>query len=120
MRFINRQTTNPNRKTLNVTSVNYDPNTGELSSLIVDESNNDGPVIVEGTKLNANNLNPHRAIGAEQVCAYLRGEIDRKTAIENWITKTNQYAKRQRTWFRTQFFADLTIDHIPNNDDLDV
>ena len=57
MRFINRQTTNPNRKTLNVTSVNYDPNTGELSSLIVEESNNDGPVIVEGTKLNATNLN---------------------------------------------------------------
>ena len=47
MRFINRQTTNPNRKTLNVTSVNYNPNSGELSSLIVEESNNDGPVIVE-------------------------------------------------------------------------
>ena len=51
----------------------------------------------------------NRAIGASQLCKYLRGEITMDEAVENWITKTNQYAKRQRTWFRTQFNADETI-----------
>jgi len=50
-----------------------------------------------------------RAIGASQLCQYLRGEITMDDAIQNWITKTNQYAKRQRTWFRTQFNADEII-----------
>ena len=57
MRFINRVVTNPNRKTLNVQDITYNQNTGEISSLVVDEVNNDGPVITEGTKLNATNLN---------------------------------------------------------------
>ena len=51
----------------------------------------------------------NRAIGAAQLCAYIRGEISKDDAIQNWITKTNQYAKRQRTWFRTQFNADEII-----------
>ena len=50
-----------------------------------------------------------RAIGASQLCAYIRGEISKDDAIQNWITKTNQYAKRQRTWFRTQFNPDEII-----------
>lgn len=54
----------------------------------------------------------NRAIGAAQLCAYLRGEITMDVAIENWITKTNQYAKRQRTWFRTQFKPDEIITKI--------
>lgn len=54
MRFINRETQNPNRKTLDVLDIAYDSN-GEISSIIVDEANNDGPVITEGTKLNAIN-----------------------------------------------------------------
>ena len=53
-----------------------------------------------------------RAIGAAQLCAYLRGEISMDDAVQNWITKTNQYAKRQRTWFRTQFNADEIIEKI--------
>ena len=53
-----------------------------------------------------------RAIGAAQLCQYLRGEITMDMAIENWITKTNQYAKRQRTWFRTQFQPDEIITKI--------
>lgn len=53
-----------------------------------------------------------RAIGASQLCKYLRGEIDMDSAVQNWITKTNQYAKRQRTWFRTQFNADEVITKI--------
>ena len=78
----------------------------------------DGGALTEAEYIIKNNFDPRRAIGAEQLCAYLRGEITRDAAIENWITKTNQYAKRQRTWFKTQFFADLTINHIPNEDDL--
>ena len=54
----------------------------------------------------------NRAIGASQLCKYLRGEITMDDAIQNWITKTNQYAKRQRTWFRTQFDADETITRV--------
>ena len=50
-----------------------------------------------------------RAIGAMQLCEYLRGNISRDACIENWITKTRQYAKRQRTWFRTQLHADITL-----------
>ena len=53
-----------------------------------------------------------RAIGAAQLCQYLRGEITMESAIENWITKTNQYAKRQRTWFRTQYKPDEIITKI--------
>ena len=53
-----------------------------------------------------------RAIGAAQLCKYLHGEISMDNAIKNWITKTNQYAKRQRTWFRTQFSADEIITKI--------
>jgi len=67
-----------------------------------------------------NNLNPNRAIGAGQLCDYLMGKITLDTAIENWIVKTNQYAKRQRTWFKTQFVADTIINHIPNDDDLNI
>lgn len=63
-----------------------------------------------------NNLNPNRAIGAVQLCDYITGKITRDAAIENWITKTNQYAKRQRTWFKTQFTPDVTINHISSDD----
>lgn len=56
--------------------------------------------------------NENRAIGAHQLCSYLRGEITKEKCIENWIVKTNQYAKRQRTWFRTQFAADEEITSI--------
>ena len=57
MRFENRETTNPNRKTLSVLDVSYNSQTGELSSLTVDEVSNEGTVIEQGTKLNAENLN---------------------------------------------------------------
>jgi len=57
MRFENRETTNSNRKNLHVLEVNYNPNTGELASLLVEETSNEGDVTVEGTKLNATNLN---------------------------------------------------------------
>lgn len=50
-----------------------------------------------------------RAIGASQLCKFIRGEITESECVQNWITKTNQYAKRQRTWFRTQYSPDIII-----------
>ncbi len=79
-----------------------------------------GGAIDEAKYIVENNFNPNRAIGAVQLCNYITGEITRDAAIENWITKTNQYAKRQRTWFKTQFTPDITIDHIPNDNDFDL
>lgn len=61
----------------------------------------------------------NRAIGASQLCRFIRGEISQDECIENWIVRTNQYAKRQRTWFRIQYAPDIIIDHIPTDADLD-
>ena len=70
-----------------------------------------GGAVDEARDIIAANWDSRRAIGAAQLCAYLRGNIDREQCIADWTTKTNQYAKRQRTWFRTQFAADLEINH---------
>ncbi|MBO7656931.1 MAG: tRNA (adenosine(37)-N6)-dimethylallyltransferase MiaA [Alphaproteobacteria bacterium] len=80
----------------------------------------DGGALDEAKYIIQNNFDARRAIGAEQLCAYLGGKVSHDVAIENWITKTNQYAKRQRTWFKTQFFADVTINHVPTDSDLDL
>ncbi len=69
-----------------------------------------GGAMAEAQMIIDNKWNDGRAIGASQLCAYLRGDISQAECIENWITKTNQYAKRQRTWFRTQYTADEVID----------
>ncbi len=60
-----------------------------------------------------------RAIGASEAAKFIRGEITKSEMIQNWITRTNQYAKRQRTWFKHQFGADIEIGHIPTNGDLE-
>lgn len=60
-----------------------------------------------------------RAIGASQLCKFIRGEISSAECNQNWITKTNQYAKRQRTWFRGQYAADLEIMHVPTSADVE-
>ena len=65
------------------------------------------------------NWNPERAIGALELVKFIKGEISEKDCLENWITRTNQYAKRQRTWFRNRFAADIEIDHISTDADLD-
>lgn len=72
----------------------------------------------EARRIIANHQNPTRAIGAAQLVAYLNGDIDRDRCIQNWVTKTCQYAKRQRTWFRTQFAADVIINQTPTADDI--
>jgi tRNA dimethylallyltransferase len=43
-----------------------------------------------------------RAIGAPELIAHLRGEMDLATARQAAIVATRQYAKRQRTWFRAR------------------
>lgn len=77
-----------------------------------------GGALDEAKNIIANNFDPERAIGGVQLCKMLRGEISENEAIENWITKTNQYAKRQKTWFRGQYNADLEIPRIANDDDI--
>ncbi|MDR0741540.1 MAG: hypothetical protein LBF28_02090, partial [Rickettsiales bacterium] len=60
-----------------------------------------------------------RAIGTAQLCRFIRGEISERECNGNWIIRTNQYAKRQRTWFRGQYAADLEILHIPTERDVE-
>ncbi|ABG32136.1 tRNA delta(2)-isopentenylpyrophosphate transferase [Roseobacter denitrificans OCh 114] len=47
-------------------------------------------------------LPAHRAIGAPELIAHLKGQISLEAAREAAITATRQYAKRQRTWFRSK------------------
>ncbi len=61
-----------------------------------------------------------RAIGASELCKVMRGEENMDTAIANWVTRTNQYAKRQQTWFRGQYAADLEIKNVPTDQDVDL
>ncbi|MCB1350423.1 MAG: tRNA (adenosine(37)-N6)-dimethylallyltransferase MiaA [Maritimibacter sp.] len=46
-----------------------------------------------------------KAIGARELIAHLRGEIDLDTARARAIVASQQYAKRQRTWFRARMGA---------------
>ena len=74
--------------------------------------------IDEAKNIIAAGFDETRAIGTAQLCQLLRGEITVDECTENWITKTNQYAKRQRTWFRTQYTANIEIPHVPTDDDI--
>ncbi|MBD5391534.1 tRNA (adenosine(37)-N6)-dimethylallyltransferase MiaA [bacterium] len=64
------------------------------------------------------NWDARRAIGAAQACALVRGDVSYDAAIADWATKTRQYAKRQRTWFRTQFAADIEFNDVPTDKDI--
>lgn len=68
--------------------------------------------IEEAKKIIKFGWNESRAIGAAQLCSFLRGEVSQDECVKNWITKTNQYAKRQKTWFRIQFVPDEEIKNI--------
>jgi len=48
-----------------------------------------------------------RAVGYRQLLEYLAGSYDKNTAIQQGITATRRYAKRQETWFRHQLHADV-------------
>jgi len=64
-------------------------------------------MLIEGALEEARAMLPHwdpktpssKAIGAPELIAYLRGEIDLAAASEAATIATRQYAKRQRTWF---------------------
>ena len=43
-----------------------------------------------------------RAIGARELIAHLRGDIGLDAAVQAATAASRQYAKRQRTWFRSQ------------------
>ena len=77
-----------------------------------------GGALDEAKNIIKNNMDETRAIGATQLCKMLRGELTEIDAIENWVVKTNQYAKRQRTWFRGQYNADLIIENVPTDFDV--
>lgn len=50
-----------------------------------------------------------KALGVPDLAAFLRGEISREDAVTKAQQRTRNYAKRQTTWFRTQFHASETI-----------
>jgi tRNA dimethylallyltransferase len=79
-----------------------------------------GGALIEAQNTITHNLDETRAIGAMQLCAYLRGEKSQDECITDWINKTNQYAKRQRTWFRTQFNPDIIINRTGSDADIDL
>ena len=51
-----------------------------------------------------------KILGAGQIADHLAGETTLDQAITLAQAATRQYAKRQATWFRNQFRADLTLD----------
>lgn len=58
---------------------------------------------------NLSNWDPKRpsskAIGAPELIGHLKGEMSLPAAIEAAVTASRQYAKRQRTWFRSNMKA---------------
>jgi tRNA dimethylallyltransferase len=44
-----------------------------------------------------------KAIGVREIGAWLDGSLSQEEAIGLATTATQQYAKRQRTWFRNRF-----------------
>jgi tRNA dimethylallyltransferase len=62
---------------------------------------------------------PNRAIGIDEAGKYVRGEASLEQALESWAIRTRQYAKRQRTWFKNQYGADIVIPRVPTDDDVE-
>ena len=79
-----------------------------------------GGAMDEAHRVIASGWDENRAIGASQLCRFIRGEISESDCMANWITRTNQYAKRQRTWFRTQFAPDIKITRTVSDADIDL
>ena len=50
-----------------------------------------------------------KALGVRPLLACLAGAIDRRAAVERAVRETRRYAKRQRTWLRRRYRADLTV-----------
>ncbi|WP_341703396.1 tRNA (adenosine(37)-N6)-dimethylallyltransferase MiaA [Ferrovibrio sp.] len=52
-----------------------------------------------------------KAHGLPELVQYLNGEIGRDEAVRRGQLNTRHYAKRQTTWFRHQFAADLVVEN---------
>ena len=50
-----------------------------------------------------------KALGVQELAAYLAGQCSREDAVTKAQQHTRNYAKRQNTWFRGQFSASETI-----------
>jgi tRNA dimethylallyltransferase len=55
-----------------------------------------------------------KALGVDAIAAHLRGEIDRREALRQAQQATRRYAKRQLTWFRHQYEADMILSPGPD------
>ncbi|GAB5373881.1 MAG: tRNA (adenosine(37)-N6)-dimethylallyltransferase MiaA [Acuticoccus sp.] len=71
----------------------------------------DEGAVAEAAALSARNLDAGlpamKAIGVRPLADYAAGRLDRSHAIDQSVTESRQYAKRQETWFRHRF-ADWT------------
>ena len=62
-----------------------------------------------------------KADGILEISRYLSGEISLDAAIDLWRAKICSHnMKHQYTWFKTNFQADIVIDHIPTDADIDI
>ncbi len=55
-------------------------------------------------------LPANQALGAKELAAYLHGETSLEEAISSAVISTRQYAKRQRSWFRSKMKDWIWID----------
>jgi len=66
----------------------------------------DNGAVDEVVALKAQLLDPElpamKAIGVPEISGWLDGELSQQEAIERAVIATQQYAKRQRTWFRNR------------------
>lgn len=74
-----------------------------------------GGALEEAKAIIASGWDVKRAIGAAQLCNFVTGNVPKQQCIDDWVAKTNQYAKRQRTWFRTQFNPDELVSNVITN-----
>jgi tRNA dimethylallyltransferase len=74
----------------------------------------DAGALDEVEALLARDLNPAlpvmKALGVPELAEFLAGSVSREAAVAKAQQHTRNYAKRQTTWFRTQFHASETLD----------
>ena len=76
-------------------------------------------VIEEVEKLNNFDLNLPimKAHGVREILSFIKKEISLEEAAKITINHTNQYAKRQDTWFKHQYHEDYEIENIEDKID---
>ena len=56
-----------------------------------------------------------KAVGVSEIKAMLNGEISKNEAVDHACQMTRNYAKRQVTWFKHRFFADIIVSDAKNS-----